>query len=241
MGSSRFPGKTLADLHGMPMLKRLVERIGKSEYVDTVVVATTFLEEDQPIEDWCCDNDVGCFRGSDTDVLGRLCAGAKHFHADTIVEILGDNPLVHSHLIDASVRKFFDEELDYVATVTNEYPKTGPRMKKFPIGVRVQVLSADTLNKCAKLAKKDHYREHATSFIAENPEIFSTGFVQAVGDFATCNRPELTFAVNVKANMELMRNIFLACHHRDENFSLATALEHYDKNPEWHRLMGNQA
>lgn len=237
MGSSRFKGKTLADLHGEPMLKRLIERIKKSQYVDNVIVATTFLQEDRAIEEWCEKNGVGCFRGSDADVLGRLNSAARHFKASNIAEILGDNPLVHSSMIDSAVELFFKDKLAYVATLTNEYPKAEPGLKKFPIGVRVQVFSIETLNKCAELAKLDHYREHATSFIAKNPEIFSTGFIEAKDEFAGSNRPELTFAVNLMKNLELIRNIFKVCYGENSNFTVETAIETFDKNPQWHPLM----
>lgn len=239
MGSSRFQGKTLADLHGQPMLKRLVERIRQSRYVDDVVVATTELEEDGAIEDWCEKNSVGCFRGSASDVLGRLNSAVVRFNLSTVVEVLGDNPLVHSAMIDASVELFFRDRLDYVATLTNEYPKAAPELRKFPIGVRVQVLSADTFKRCAALAILNNHREHATSFIAEHPDVFKTGFVEAKDAFAACYRPELTFAVNFKKNMELIRNIFREGYDRNPCFGVEEAIGLYDANPEWHRLMGN--
>ena len=62
MGSSRFPGKTLEDLHGMPMLSQLIERIKASNYVNDLVVATTDLNQDKDIEEWCKQNEIGCYR-----------------------------------------------------------------------------------------------------------------------------------------------------------------------------------
>jgi len=238
MGSSRFPGKTLTDLHGKPMLERIIERIRSSKYCDDIIVATTFLEEDEAIENWCAENQVHCFRGSDDDVLERLYKAADHYNCKTIVEILGDNPLVHSDLIDACVDKYFSDTLDYVATITNEYPKASETLKKFPIGVRVQVMSTDTLKKCDELANEQNFREHATSYIAQNPDIFKTGFVEASGPFNNCNNPELTFAVNLEKNLVLIENIFNACYSANNTFSVADAIEVFKKN-NWISLMGN--
>jgi len=239
MGSSRFPGKTLSDLHGLPMLTRLVDRIRFSNYIGEVVVATTDLPEDVAIEDWSKQNDADCFRGSPSDVLGRLTAAGEAFNCSDIVEILGDNPLVHSDLIDASIEKYISGEFDYVATLTNEYPNADRGMSRFPIGVRVQVMSLNTLQKCSELASEPRYREHATSFIAEHPEIFKTGFVEASGRFAYAERPKWTFAVNEKKNMALLEHIFSECFSNNPNFSLEDAMEVVNNNPEWRKMMGN--
>jgi len=239
MGSSRFQGKTLTNILNKPMLERIVERIQYSDYIDNIIVATTILREDDAIVEWCEMKNVFCFRGSDTDVLNRLYIASKQFRCQKIVEILGDNPLVHSEMIDASVEKFFYRAYDYVATITNEYPKANPKLKKFPIGVRVQVMSFETLKICEQLAQEQTYREHATSYIAQNPAIFKTGFIEASGKFEDCNKPDITFAVNVKKNMKLIESIFNVCYPENRNFSVSDAIKaFYDNN--LISLMGNE-
>src|SRR6266404_1786482 len=49
MGSSRFPGKTLADLLGRPMLARIADRVRQARTIDRVVVATSTATQDDPI------------------------------------------------------------------------------------------------------------------------------------------------------------------------------------------------
>ena len=44
-GSTRLPGKVLADLSGRPMLAFLVERLKRSSSIDQIILATTDLEE----------------------------------------------------------------------------------------------------------------------------------------------------------------------------------------------------
>lgn len=239
MGSSRFPGKTLSDLHSLPMLERQIERIRKSIYIDNVVVATTELPADQEIESWCRAKDVGCYRGSADDVLGRLTSAAQHFNMKTVVEVLGDNPLVHSDMIDAVVELYFEKKTDYVATLTDEYPKATGGSKKFPIGVRIQVFPATTLARCSELTKNDSHREHATSYIAENPDIFSTTFLEAEKLFSSCNRPELNFAVNFPKNLDLIRSIFNELYEQNKNFSVEDVINLLDLRPDLISLMGN--
>ena len=241
MGSSRFPGKTLKNLHGKPMLERQIERIKDSQHIDNIIVATTMCKEDSEIEEWCDSVDIGCFRGSDTDVLSRLVGATKKFNISVIVEILGDNPLIDASLIDSAIELFFENNLDYVATLTNEYPKADLALNRFPMGVRVQVFSRNTIEKCSRLANNDKYREHATSFIAENPNIFKTGYITAKDKFESYNCPVLTFAVNVPANLELIRNIFNECYDNNPSFSVSDAIKVFQLHPKWELLMGNNA
>jgi spore coat polysaccharide biosynthesis protein SpsF len=240
MGSSRLPGKTLMPIVNVPMLGSLVERIRCCKSIDKIVLATTDNAEDNELEKWCKENNIGCYRGSSDDVLLRLKLAAKKYRADYIVELLGDNPLVHSDLIDSVIDRFLSNKYDYVATVTNEYPNADKSLKRFPIGVRVQMFSYDALELCDNLAKKSYNREHATTFIGENPSIFKTSFVEAKGQFFELNRPELNFAVNYDENMELIRFIFNRHIGKDRNFTIESAIQTYDDNDLLHNLMGCQ-
>lgn len=238
MGSSRFKGKTLTPVMGVPMLGRMVERIRQSASIDRIVLATTDLPEDDGLEAWSKDQGLLCYRGSSEDVLGRLHGAAKAFKMNTIVEMLGDNPLVHSDMIDAAVEKFDSDDCDYVATLTNEYPHAAEELKRFPIGVRVQVFSFDTLQRCADMTSEDRHREHATSFIGERPDVFKTGFVEAKGAFSTMNKPAYTFAVNFAQNLDLISKIFEVCYPKDKNFTVQAAIEAFEGHPDWVAFMG---
>ena len=237
MGSSRFSGKTLANLSGKPMIERMIERIRFSNLIDEVVIATTDLSQDDELESWATKMKLGCFRGFSEDVLGRLKIAADKYSAEIIVEMLGDNPLVHSSLINKALLEYNKGDVDYVATVTNEYPKASKKLKRFPVGIRVQIFSHKTLELCEKLSKKREHREHATSFIAENPDIFKTRFVEAKDEFSLLNRPELTFAVNQVENLELIRKLFDTCYKIDNNFKVEQAIQFYDSDKNLRKLM----
>jgi spore coat polysaccharide biosynthesis protein SpsF len=124
--------------------------------------------------------------------------------------------------------------------LTEEYPKAEAGLKKFPIGVRVQVLSVNTLVRCSELAKNDGHREHATSYIAENPNIFTTAFVEADDVFSNCARPELTFAVNYSKNLDLIREAYKELYNKNDNFSVEDVINFFDSRQDLKALMGNE-
>lgn len=100
-GSTRFPGKPLAEIAGKSLVRRVWERAIEARRLDGLVVAT----EDRRIVDH-----VAAFGGyavltspdhqSGTDRLGEV-AGAQDY--DYYVNIQGDEPLVSPAAIDALV------------------------------------------------------------------------------------------------------------------------------------------
>ena len=49
MGSRRLPGKTLSDVHGVPMLVRMLHQVEGALLIDDVIVATSDDPSDDPV------------------------------------------------------------------------------------------------------------------------------------------------------------------------------------------------
>ena len=224
MGSTRFPGKSLQPLSGKPMVERMVERIAKARGLDRMVLATTDRPEDDALASWAERIGILCHRGPAEDVLGRVHQAWKRFGGETLVELLGDNPLVHSSLIDAVMKIYQSGEFDYAVNVTRETPHAPAELPRFPVGIRVQVYSAETLERCAAAASDPSDREHSTRYILHHPETFRLGYLPAAGAWAELHQPEWTFAVNYPKNLELIRQIFELCAPVDPNFSLQAVM-----------------
>src|ERR1044072_383690 len=106
MGSTRLPGKVLADIAGAPMLARVVERTRRSRVVKKVVVATTTAAIDDSIVTFCDAEGIAAFRGHETDVLDRFYRAAKGEAADVVVRITADCPLIDPEIIDRVVTAY---------------------------------------------------------------------------------------------------------------------------------------
>ena len=100
MGSSRLPGKVLAEIEGQSLLGILISRVKFSKFLDEIVVATTMEKADDILCDWLINEGIEYFRGSERDVLGRFWQCAQLYRADIIVRITADDPLKDSKIID---------------------------------------------------------------------------------------------------------------------------------------------
>ena len=156
MGSARFPGKTLAEICGRPMLWHVCNRVRASRLVDNVVVATTEHPSDDAIVDFCGREEIACFRGSEEDVLDRFYCAALAYNATVIVRITADCPLVDPDVIDRVVERFLEGNCDYVSN-TLRYT--------YPDGLDVEVFSFNILERAWREARKPSEREHVTPYL----------------------------------------------------------------------------
>jgi len=206
LSSQRVPKKNLIELDGIPMIARLCERLKKSELTDQVIVCTSNEVTDDPLVNFCESNGILVGRGPLENVMERICIVADLFNVKNIIEVLGDNPFVDSDLVDEAIRIFQEGHYDYVANYSNDY-SAKLRIKKFPIGVRVQVYSRAA---AADYSRKDiNSLSHPSSFLYSNPGRYSVKLFGAEGVFTgmACSS-QLNISVNYPQNLEFARYIF---------------------------------
>ena len=196
MGSTRLPGKTLIDVNGEPLLRHLLKRLNICRRLDHIVVATTCLSEDDVIETYCRENSVTCFRGSSTDVLGRLTSAYGETQAAVGVVVYGDGPLIDPTIIDHAVELFgLSGVCDFVG---NDLKTT------FPAGMEVEVFRIDSLVRSEALCTDDAIREHGTLFLRQNKDMFRVSNFEASGNL---RRPDLSLEVDTWEDLKVCNRI----------------------------------
>jgi spore coat polysaccharide biosynthesis protein SpsF len=216
MGSTRLPGKVLKDLCGETVLARVVSRTRRAKLVDEVVVATTVESADDAIVRECERLSVACFRGDEADVLDRYYLASRKFAADEVVRITSDCPFSDPELIDAAIRKFVDEEPDYV---------TNALVPTYPLGLDVEVFSSDALEQAWRTAKEPYQRTHVTAYLYEHPEIFKIVSLTAEADYS-----KYRWTLDTPADLELIRAVY--AHFSQRNFGWREVLSLMENRPE---------
>ncbi|MEM5537896.1 3-deoxy-manno-octulosonate cytidylyltransferase [Neptuniibacter pectenicola] len=105
-GSSRLPGKPLADIHGKPMIQNVYEKAVQVDDVDHVVVAT----DDQRVYQAVTDFGGKCIITSTKHESGtdRLVEVMDSFPADIYINVQGDEPLIRPEDLNALVELMND-------------------------------------------------------------------------------------------------------------------------------------
>ncbi|MBL8833916.1 MAG: glycosyltransferase family protein [Rhodospirillales bacterium] len=219
MTSMRLPGKVLADAEGAPMLSRMIDRLFRVSGLDGVVVATTTNATDDPIAALASEKGVGCWRGSEDDVLSRVLEAATDAGADVIVELTGDCPLIDPAIVSQTIRHYFSTGADYVSNVLT---------RSYPIGMDTQVFSRRILADVASRTDDAIDHEHVSLYIYRHPEIYSlSGIVAPAG----LHRPDVRLTLDTPEDLALIRAVFAALLPRGIDFGLAEILAYLDANP----------
>lgn len=209
MRSTRLPGKVLMDLAGRPMLAQQLSRLKKCQLADEIIVATTKGTEDRSIVRLARQECVGCFCGSEQDVLSRYVGAAMKVHADVVVRITADCPLVDPEIIDKVIAELIDHgtECDYASNVLQ---------RTFPRGMDVEAMFIDTLRRMDRLSQSKLAREHVTIFLrSERPDLFITRSVEDQE-----NNSDLRWTVDTEQDLKFVRALY-------ESLSLQDSLVPY--------------
>lgn len=193
MGSSRLPGKTLADLHGKPMLEQLIERVRASRHVQEIVIATTTEPRDDVLVEFARARGLRFSRGSEQDVLDRFYQAAKQFGVDEIVRVTPDCPLMDPDVIDAVVEAHRSGGYEYTSNTVR---------RTFPDGLDVEVFSFSALERAWREAARASEREHVTPYLRV-PDRFRVGSVEGAEDLSS-----FKWSVDTDRDLAFMRAIY---------------------------------
>lgn len=196
MGSSRLPGKMTIDIAGKSTLIRVIERLNQAKRLDGIVLATSTNSADDVLADIAKAHGVSVFRGSEEDVLNRVCKAHNMMESDIVVEICGDCPLIDPEIIDQAVGAYMANKTDLVAVGTKQ---------SFPQGTEVQVFSAASLADADANANDPAHREHVTLYFHENSDKFDIFHLMAP---KSLQAPELRLQLDYPQDLELISKIY---------------------------------
>lgn len=167
-GSTRMPGKVMRKILGKEVLRHVVDRVAMARLVDEIVVITSTSARDSEIADLCRAQGIACYRGSEHDLLDRHYRAAQAHHADFVVKIPSDQPLVDPVIIDRVIGMWLNAPARY-DYVSNYHPPT------FPDGLDVEGCPFPVLETAWRESTQPHEREHTFAFIWDNPDRFRIG------------------------------------------------------------------
>jgi len=221
MGSTRLPGKVLMPLGDTQVLNWVVAACWEAPGIDEVWIATSTLEADNAIADWCDKSGtyLPCFRGSETDVLSRFHECALEAEADIILRLTGDCPFLDSRVISEVVEL---RKRTGAAYASNVDPRT------FPDGLDVECFTREALKAAYSEATDPIDRDTVTYWIRRNRSRFP-----AVN--LTCPIPGMAgerWVLDTEKDYQFCQK--LAMNHKP--FGMMAILKILDEHPEYRQI-----
>ena len=187
MGSTRLPGKALAEINGQPLVLWTLAAMDAVPGLDGLVVAITTEPQDDRLATVLTGQGYRVHRGSTHDVLRRCLDAVSPFEPEVVVRETADNPFIDPAVVAAQVRWLVDGGYDFVGT-------TG-----WPLGIAAEVARATALAMADGEAVDAAEREHVMPFLYARPERFRIGALAPAeppppGRFTVDTVADLTFA-----------------------------------------------
>lgn len=188
MGSQRLPGKVLMDIGGQPLIAHVLDRVQRLTHSVTTIVATSSKPQDDLVASYCSNSNVGCYRGSEDDVLARYYECAKEYKFGHIVRLTCDNPFTDVEELDNLIDFHIENENDYSHS-----------FGELPVGVGCEIFSFRTLEISHAKGSKLNHREHVNEYLEENRNDFKIGQLRVCAEKF---KPELRLTVDTKEDYE---------------------------------------
>jgi len=221
--STRLPKKVLKPLKGRPMICHLIDRLKRSKKTDGIVLCTSPVGQDDPLEETAKQEGIECFRGHPDDVLLRLTNAAETFSARTIISCTADNPFVDPEYIDKLVQFHHAKDNDY------------SNISGLPFGTFSYAVSYPAMVKACEIKKTMDTEVWGGYFTRTG--LFKCGTLEVTDP--EVKRPELRLTVDMPEDFELVSRIFDNLYKEDEEFSLHDIIRFLDDNPELIQINSN--
>lgn len=137
--STRLPMKVVKKIHDKPMIEHMLDRLKLANEPEDIVICTSGIAQDDPLERIAAEQGVKCFRGDPDDVLLRLTMAAEKFGVETIINCTADNPFVDP--------VYIDKLYQYHMAQGNEFTK----INGLPWGTFSYAISIDAMRKACDI------------------------------------------------------------------------------------------
>ena len=217
MNSTRLPGKVMIKILDKPILGHIYQRMLNCKTLDDVCIATTENYKDDIIEEFAQSEKIKIYRGDEENISLRLLEAAKKFHADAIVRITGDCPLVDPKLIDKLVNKYKEKKSSDI--VSNVIKRT------YPDGLDIEVISTKFLKKISPEYNKS--LKPFSEFLAEQSKKINYYSYEYSKNFA-----HHRWTIDHKEDLEFVEKIYLNLYPKKQNFTSEDIIKLLEKYPE---------
>lgn len=220
MGSTRLPGKCDLPILHTTTTGILVERLKKVRNADAIVIATTANPRDDILEERARQFGVGCFRGSEEDVMSRIVGAGESVRGDVIVEVTGDCLLLDPKLLDQGIDLFFKGDADVVTNVMDG-------KVSYPQGMDVQVFPWRLLKEAWPHASVEQ-REHVSLYFYQNPDKYRIRFLEAP---PSQHLPGWRLMLDYEADYRLLKAVFERLHPQNAEFGVDDVIRVIQSDP----------
>lgn len=212
--SKRLPKKILKKIRNVNILEIIYKKLTKIFEKKNIFVITSRQKSDDLLVNFCNKKKFNIFRGSLNNVFSRTQKIANLLKADGILRINGDSPLIINNEIKKALKIFRTNKYDLV---TNIFPRS------FPVGMSIEIIKTEALNKVEKKIYKKNHKEHLTKYFYDNYKHIRIFNIKKKKNYSNIN-----LAVDTLEDFEKIKKIYLNIKKKKMTFN--QIINEYKKN-----------
>lgn len=192
--STRLPKKALLPINGVASIERCLLNCLAVPNVKQVILATSYLAEDDPLEQFTVNGKVKVFRGDPDNVARRLIQVAHETGANIVLRVTGDCPAVSPEILNILIEAHLKSGMD-LTIPTSEHA----------VGTAADVYTVESLNRLLEQKKPLTHTEYLSFYYINNPNIFSVNKVEMPDEF---RYPQWRLTLDEQKDLELLEAIY---------------------------------
>lgn len=170
MKSSRLKSKATLPIAGKASVERCLESTLSIDGLETVVLATSTLDEDQLLEAYDLNGRVKFWQGDPDDVISRYLGACEKYGIDVIVRVTADCPVMSSEIAEVLLEHHFKTGADYTAA------------KDCAVGTACEIYNTEALQRVISYIGKADHSEYMTWYMQNNQELFKVEIIDLPQD-----------------------------------------------------------
>ena len=216
MKSKRLPRKVLLEIKGKRYIDHMIDRLKLAKRASEIILCTSYLKEDDILEEIAKQNGIKFYRGHPDDVMLRIYNGVKKCNGDVILSTTGDNVFTDPIIMDKMVEFFENNRADFVFC------------KDLPIGIQTYIIRMSAMEDGIK--RKNVEDTEIWGGYLNRPELYKV-YQFHVKD-PLYKHPEWRLTLDYPEDYKLIKNIFDELYTEDNIFSLKEIMNLLKNNPD---------
>jgi len=213
--STRLPLKAQRLIKGRPMICRMIDRLKLAQRPNQIVLCTSTVAQDDPLEEIARQESIECFRGDPDDVLLRLTNAAEKFGVDQVLSCTADNPFIDPEYLDRLIDFHLEKGYDF------------SRTEGLPLGVNAYAVNYQAMKRACEIKAESDTE-------IWGPLFTDTGhFNWGVMDVDESDHwPELRLTVDTPEDFALVTKIFDELYEPGKVFPLSAIIDLCRRRPD---------
>ena len=197
LSSKRLPKKVMRKIGPYTLLEHIILRLKNIKEIKKSIYLLVPYEDEQYFSDIAKKHNIKIILGDEYDVLSRFAKACEFSPINYCIRLTADNPFVDVKAIKIGI--------NYLQQYNQNYEIALLSLKGLPIGMGAEFISSNSLFISKIYSKLPHHREHVTTYIKENSNIFNIHHLYINSDNIAS---QIRLTIDENSDLELAREVF---------------------------------